>query len=101
MKKTIIKMMLGITMLGTTVVAVSALTTTHPYGGTWTQGIRDNTVISNFLHNKHIHRATAVGTRQVFDGWKSPGVWAKASAPKAFAGNKTYYSFPDGTVLYY
>ena len=102
MKKNIIKIMLGVTMLGTTVTAVSALTTTHPYGGTWEQGIQNDTVISNFLHNKHKHGSTAVGVRKVFSGWRDPGVWSKASVAKSgFGGNKTYYSFPDGTVLYY
>ncbi|WP_267253631.1 lactococcin 972 family bacteriocin [Staphylococcus aureus] len=46
----------------------------------------------NYSHNKRNHGSTAVGKYSSFSGVARPGVQSKASAPKAWGGNKTFYS---------
>ncbi|MGT0299353.1 lactococcin 972 family bacteriocin [Staphylococcus aureus] len=47
---------------------------------------------TTYSHNKRNHGSTAVGKYSSFSGVARPGVQSKASAPKAWGGNKTFYS---------
>ena len=78
------------TLLGVTYKAEAA--TVHVAGGVWSHGIGKHYVWSYYSHNKRNHGSTAVGKYSSFSGVARPGVQSKASAPKAWGGNKTFYS---------
>ncbi|HDJ6066354.1 TPA: lactococcin 972 family bacteriocin [Staphylococcus aureus] len=78
------------TLLGVTYKAEAA--TVHVAGGVWSHGIGKHYVWSDYSHNKRNHGSTAVGKYSSFSGVARPGVQSKASAPKAWGGNKTFYS---------
>ncbi|PTJ71088.1 lactococcin 972 family bacteriocin [Staphylococcus hyicus] len=67
-------------------------TTVDVGGGKWSHGVGSKYVWSHYSHNSRNHGATAIGKYSSFSGIARPGVQAKASAPKAWTGNKAYYS---------
>lgn len=65
--------------------------TIYAEGGVWNYGIGTSYVWSYYSHNTKSHASTAIGKYTSYSGKTRPGIQARASAPKAFWGNETYY----------
>lgn len=78
-------------VVGGTAIALAAQANVD--GGTWSYGVNDTHVYSNYYHPTCKHGSTAEGTFTARSGCVGPGQTSYASAPKKWRGNQSYYSF--------
>ena len=62
-------------------------------GGTWDRGVGDGKVWSHYHHPKKRHGSSARGKYFVDSGCVAKKKVSRASAPKAWWGNRTNYNF--------
>ncbi|WP_277581895.1 lactococcin 972 family bacteriocin [Staphylococcus equorum] len=91
MKKTIISILLYLAIvLGSGTIANAA--TIYAQGGIWNYGVGSKYVWSYYSNNYKAHGSTAVGKYKSYSGKTRAGIQARASAPKPFFVNRTYYN---------
>lgn len=73
----------GTGIAGATIVSID--------GGTWDYGSDTSTVWSHYFHNGVSHGSTAIGQFQSDSGCVNKNVWSRATAPRKFFGNESYY----------
>ncbi|WP_395319346.1 lactococcin 972 family bacteriocin [Fructilactobacillus frigidiflavus] len=66
--------------------------TVNTGGGVWSYGV-GNYVWSNYYHGYRYHSSAVSGTYFASSGSTAPGYTARASAPSAMWGNRTYYNY--------
>lgn len=76
-------MFAGAGLVGATIVSVD--------GGTWDYGTDSSTVWSHYFHNGVPHGSTAVGKFTSDSGCVNKNIWSRATAPRKYRGNKSYY----------